>query len=95
MKDNCLVNRTLTVEITGVSTKSKEDAINQAFGNLRAEVSKVYQDLIVYMKPLGVQVKNIEEYEYTERFLFIFWPRKRARVKITLVVTVEVSLLQV
>ena len=96
MKDkNCLTSRTLTVEITGISLKDKADAINKAFGNLQAEVSKHIQDLIVYMKPIGVTVKEIQSQEYTERFLFVFLPRKKEKVRITLSVTVEVASLAI
>lgn len=96
MKDsNILHNRTLTIEITGVSSKSKEEAVNTAFRNLKAEVSKVVTDLIVYMKPLEVELKGLESEEYTERFLFIFMPRKHEKVKITLSVKVEIATLSI
>lgn len=92
---NCLTNHTLTVQITGISLKAKDDAVNKAFKNLQSEVSQHIQDLIVYMKPVEVTVKELETKEYTERFLFLFMPRKREKVKITLSVTVEVASLAI
>lgn len=79
------------VKINGISNKSKDDAVNTAFRNLRAEVSKVVDGLIVYMKPLEVKVTDMETQDYTERFLFLFDPRKRTKCRITLEVTVEVT----
>lgn len=92
---NCLKHKELTVEIKGVSLNSKEDAINAAFRNLRSEVAKVDKSLIVYMKPLAVTVNELEVEDYTEKFLFVFMPRKKQRVKITLAVTVEYEALEI
>lgn len=92
---NCLTNHTLTVEITGISLKGRAEAVSKAFSNLQAEVSKEIQDLIVYMKPIEVSVEEMEIQEYTERFLLIFMPRKKEKVRVTLSVTVEVASLTI
>ena len=92
---NCLVTRFVQVKITGISMNSKDDAVSQAFKNLQAEVSKEVEDLIVYMKPLEVSIEDLEVKEYTERFLFIFMPRKKQKVKITLSVKAEVASLAI
>ena len=93
--NNCLKHKEMTVEISGVSNRSKEEAVNAAFQNLRAEVAKVDNCLIVYMKPTAVSVKKLESEEYTEKFLFLFMPRQRERVKVTLAVTVEYEALEI
>ena len=95
MEKNDLTHKTMTVEISGVSNKSKEEAINTAFQNLRSEIAKKDNCLIVYMKPVAVSVKELESEEYTERFLFLFMPRKREKVKVTLAVTVEYEALEI
>lgn len=85
----------MTVEVHGISTKSKEDAINNAFQNLRTEIAKNDNELIIYMKPIAVSVKDLQVEEYTERFLFLFWPRKKERVNLNLTVTVEYEALSI
>lgn len=92
--ENIVRNGTLIVETRGVSKKSKEDAINNAFSNLRSEISKRENSLIIYMKPTAVSVKEIKTEDYTERFLFFFMPRKKERVDLTLTVTVEYEALE-
>ncbi len=87
--ENIVRTGELVVETRGVSKKSKEDAVNNAFNNLRSEISKREKSLIIYMKPTAVSVRELKTEEYTERFLFIFMPRKKERVNLTLIVTVE------
>lgn len=92
---NNLQHREMTVEIKGTSTVSKEDAVNTAFRNLRSEIAKKDNSMIVYMKPIAVTVKELDEQEYTEKFLFLFMPRQKSRVSVTLAVTVEYEALEI
>lgn len=94
MNKNIVKNKTLTVEIRGVSNTSREDAINNAFRNLRAAIAEKDNDLIIYMRPVAVSIKDLQTEEYTERFLFLFMPRQRERVVMTLTVTVEYEALE-
>lgn len=94
MNKNIVKNKTLTVEIRGVSNTSREDAINNAFRNLRAAIAEKDNDLIIYMRPVAVSIKDLQTEEYTERFLFLFMPRQRERVVMTLSVTVEYEALE-
>lgn len=94
MNNNCLRHREMTVEISGTSLTSKEDAVNTAFRNLRGQIAKADNSLIVYMKPVAVTVKKLDVEEYTERFLFLFMPKQKQKVKVTLAVTVEYEALE-
>ncbi|MBQ1477277.1 MAG: DUF4312 family protein [Erysipelotrichaceae bacterium] len=95
MEKNSLTHKEMLVEIKGVSRTSKEDAVNAAFRNLRAEIAKKDNCLIVYMKPTAVYVKELQTEEYTEKFLFFFMPRKKENVKVTLEVAVEYEALEI
>lgn len=85
----------MTVEISGTSITSKDDAVNAAFRNLRGEIAKKDNCQIVYMKPTAVSVKELESQEYTDHFLFFFMPKKKEKVRVTLAVTVEYEALEI
>lgn len=95
MAESILRQRTVTVEITGVSTKSKDDAVTTAFKNLKSEIAKTVPELIVYMRPVEVELVEMKKEEYTEKFLMVFMPREREKVKLTLRVRVDVSYLTI
>lgn len=86
---------TVKVEINGRG-KDKKQAISDAFVTLQKEVSsKVGDEVIIYSRPISVAISDIDVEEKTERFLFVFMPRVKKKVKITLNVTVEVQTLAV
>ena len=90
MKDNNVLEiKQMTVQITGSSNNSKEEAVNNAFGSLKKVVMSKTDELIVYMRPINVHVKDIQKKEYTEKYLMVFMPRKKEKVQVTLDVTVE------
>lgn len=92
---NCLKRNTLQVELSGTSLKSKEDAVSQAFQNMQKEVNKKEKGIVISIRPLSVEVKELEVNEYTEKFLFLFMPRKKQKVKITLSINVEIDVLKI
>lgn len=90
MKDNNVLEiKQLSVEITGTSNNSKEEAVNNAFASLKKAVMAKSGELIVYMRPINVHVKEIQKNEYTEKFLMVFMPRQKEKVRVVLDVTVE------
>lgn len=95
MSESILRQKMAVVEITGISTKSKDDAVTTAFKNLKAEIAKSVPELIVYMRPVEVELVDIKTEKYTEKFLMLFMPREREKVKLTLKVRVDVSYLTI
>lgn len=95
MSESILKQKMVVVEITGISTKSKDDAVTTAFKNLKAEIAKSVPELIVYMRPVEVELVDIKTEKYTEKFLMLFMPREREKVKLTLKVRVDVSYLTI
>ena len=47
------------------------------------------------MRPVGVQIKDIQREEYIEKFLMLFMPRKKEKVKVEMTVTVEIYTLSI
>lgn len=92
---NSLFTRELNVTVSGASTESKEDAVNTAFHNIRAEVAKQEDGIIIGIKPVNVHVIKLESIPYNEHFLFLFFKRKKERVSVILEVTVEVQVLRI
>ncbi|MDO4378842.1 MAG: DUF4312 family protein [Erysipelotrichia bacterium] len=95
MSENILRQKTVVVEISGVSTKSKDDAVTTAFRNLKSQIAKAVPELIIYMRPVEVELVDIQTEKYTEKFLLLFMPREREKVKLTLKVRVDVSYLTI
>ena len=95
MAESILRQKTVVVEISGVSNKSKDDAVTTAFKNLKSEIAKSVSELIVYMCPVEVELVDLKKEEYQEKFMMLFMPRQREKVKLTLKVRVEVSYLTI
>ena len=95
MAESILRQKTVVVEISGVSNKSKDDAVTTAFKNLKREIAKTVPELIVYMRPVEVELVDLKKEEYQEKFMMLFMPRQREKVKLTLKVRVEVSYLTI
>jgi uncharacterized protein (TIGR03578 family) len=91
---NALVSLSKEVSITGSSTKSQEDAVNNAFSHMRSEVSKIVQDPILSIKPSKVFIKESIERDIKERFFFLFLPRIKKEYVITLSVVIDLSVLK-
>lgn len=89
--ENKLVTFTKTVKLHGTSTKSKEDAIQNAFTPLQRMVSQDVEGVMIYMKPIDVEVESYQEKEKKERYLGIFFSRTMVTYDVTLQVTVEGS----
>ena len=95
MAESILRQKTVVVEISGVSNKSKDDAVTTAFKNLKSEIAKTVPELRVYMRPVEVELVDLKKEEYQEKFMMLFMPRQREKVKLTLKVRVEVSYLTI
>lgn len=95
MKNNCLRKETLRIEISGSSEKSKEEAVSLAFQNLQNEVRKQESGIIISIRPVSVSVKKLEEKETTERFLFLFMPRKKKKTSVVLQIDAEIDVLDI
>lgn len=73
---------------------SKEHAINQALGNIQKSVmSKYAGSMIIRIEPINVSVVEAQEFSYIERFLLLFFPRKRSKYSVVLDVEVNLFLL--
>lgn len=93
--NNSLVTQEVVVHVSGTSIQSKEDALNTAFRNIRGEIAKKVEGYIISAIPKAVEVEKMETQEYTQRFLFLFMPKKKEKVVLQLAVTVEVSTLDI
>ena len=92
---NSLKNETIKVEIEK-KKKNKQEAVANAFRYLSKNVSeRIGDEIMVYMKPADVNILDIDINEHTERFLFIFLPRKKQEVRVKLLITVDVQTLTI
>lgn len=83
-----------TVCVEGVGN-TKEQAISIALGNIQKKILSEQKGMIIRIEPLHVEVIEAKELMYTERFLFIFFPRKRQKYKVVLDVDVNLFILEV
>ena len=79
---------TITLSATG---KSKDDAVGKIFANLKKEIYKKVSGILIQMEPKDVFIDKIDEKEYTEKFLFLFMPRKKKEVRLTASIVVNVK----
>ncbi|WP_078393151.1 DUF4312 family protein [Shouchella patagoniensis] len=71
------------VDVSGKGS-SKEEAISHALSKIQRQVFKGNNQLLLRMEPQSVEVLKAETLTYTERFLFLFMPRKKVVYHITL-----------
>lgn len=83
-------NQQLVVRVKGQGD-SKQRAFALALNQVQKEVLKNTHNIMLRIEPLNIVVVSAIEKITTERFLFIFLPRKRTFYEITLDVTVDVS----
>lgn len=91
--ENKLLTFTRTVSVEGASTKSKEDAVQNAFAMLQKLVANDIQGIMIYMKPIDVEVESYSETKKKERYLGIFFSRTMVTYRVKLKVTVEGSVI--
>lgn len=83
-----------TLEIEGKG-KTKELAINTALGTIQKKVMKKFDNIILRIEPVNISVIEAKEINYTERFLFIFFPRKVKQYYVKLEIKVNIFLMDV
>lgn len=85
-----LKNMKDTVRIEGKGP-SKELAIANAFNKIQKEVMQKYGKIMLRLEPIDAHIIRAEAVTYTEKFLFVFFPRKRKNYAVTLDVEIEIS----
>ncbi|NRR00816.1 DUF4312 family protein [Brevibacillus sp. RS1.1] len=85
---------TQTLRLSG-SGDTKEGAFNRIFSQIKHVVARQTNDLVVRIEPVGVSIVSATEIVKYERFLGLFFPRKRTRYDITVDIQVRLGLVQV
>ncbi|MDR2225687.1 MAG: DUF4312 family protein [Providencia sp.] len=83
-----------TVRVTGQGD-TKQKAIADALNSIQKTVLKNSTDIILRIEPKDVEVVSAHSHSRTEKFLFIFLPRKREHFRVVLDVSLDVTLLSV
>jgi len=83
---------THTVRVVGKG-HSKEDALARALGQIQKNVSSELKGMIIRIEPLDVEIVEAVEQEFTERFMFFFFPRKRTLYYIKADVKVQLAII--
>ncbi|MDD9340965.1 MAG: DUF4312 family protein [Providencia heimbachae] len=74
---------------------TKQKAIADALNSIQKTVLKDNSDIILRIEPKDVEVISAHSQSRTEKFLFIFLPRKREHFRVVLDVSLDVTLLSV
>ncbi|MGC6767387.1 DUF4312 family protein [Enterococcus sp. LJL128] len=82
-----------TTQIVKVSGKgeNKAAAFASALSDVSKKILKESTDVLVRIEPIDIDILSAVEKNYTERFLFFFFPRKRTSYEVELNVEVEIS----
>ncbi|EGK12444.1 DUF4312 family protein [Kroppenstedtia eburnea] len=83
-----------TLTLSGVA-ESKEAAFNQIFSQIKSKIAQEIPGIPLRIEPQNAEVVRAKETVYTERFLGIFFPRKRTRYEITAKITVQLQLIDI
>ena len=82
------------VRVTGQGD-TKQKAIADALNSIQKTVLKDNADIILRIEPKDVEVISAYSQSRTEKFLFIFLPRKREHYRVVLDVSLDITLLSV
>ena len=74
---------------------TKQTAIADALNSIQKTVLKNSTDIILRIEPKDVEVISAHSHSRTEKFLFLFLPRKREHFRVVLDVSLDVTLLSV
>ncbi len=79
----------VSLTLDGVG-ETQEEALNQILAKMRQRVMQERRGPILFMAPLDLEVTACSVDTWTERFLFILWPRTRHRYRLEANLKVEV-----
>ncbi|WP_272517671.1 DUF4312 family protein [Providencia sp. PROV179] len=82
------------VRVTGQGD-TKQKAIADALNSIQKTVLKNSTDIILRIEPKDIEVISAHSHSRTEKFLFLFLPRKREHFRVVLDVSLDVTLLSV
>ena len=85
-------------EQTVILVEGKGDSKQHAFASALNQIQKKMMqesEVILRIEPIKVNVLKASQKNYTERFLFFFFPRKRVSYQVKLEVTVSITTLQI
>ena len=84
-----IVNQAVQVSGRG---ENKAAAFASALNSVSKKIVKESDDVLVRIEPMDITVLSAIEKEYTERFLFFLFPRKRHAYEVQLNVEVAIRL---
>ena len=76
------------------SGKSKEEVFGNMFAVLRRRVYREVPGVVLHMEPLEVYILDENKQDYTERFLWLFMPRKKSSYTIKAMVVVLIKYIE-
>ncbi|HHW56131.1 DUF4312 family protein [Thermoanaerobacter thermohydrosulfuricus] len=85
-------DRTLRFEEKG---ETIEEVFNKMFSQIRNKLSYEIKDLIIRIEPKDIEVVEAKKIVFTERFLGLFFPRKRNLYKVKAMITVRVGVIEI
>ncbi|GIM46535.1 hypothetical protein DNHGIG_20840 [Collibacillus ludicampi] len=85
---------THTLTLSGVG-ETKEAAFNKIFSQIQRKIAQDIPGIPLRIEPQNVEIIRAKETIYTERFMGIFFPRKRTRYEITAQITVQLRIIDV
>lgn len=89
MKDDFKIVE-LSFQVNGVG-KSRNDAIENGFLQMRKKLSESELGYIVHAKPQNVEIVEEKVDAFIEKFMFFFWPRKKYKYEVKLKIDVQCS----
>lgn len=87
-------NQQMTVQVRG-SGNSKQRAFAAALAQVQREVLKNSSNIILRIQPMDLEIVSATESVSTERFLFLFLPRKKEVYDVILNVTIDVAFVDI
>ncbi|ADL69186.1 DUF4312 family protein [Thermoanaerobacterium thermosaccharolyticum] len=72
-----------------------EEVFNKIFSQIKSRLVEKTKELLIRIEPKSVVIINARKIVYTERFLGLFFPRKRTFYEIETEITVRVGIIEI
>lgn len=90
--ENVTSKKQQIIRVEGVA-EEKSKAFANALSQVQNQVIKDSKDVTLRIEPVSVKIIQAQQETYTERFLFILFPRVRHNFRVTLDVTADITMI--
>lgn len=88
--NHMIENQHVTITVSGKGS-TQDEAVSRALSKIQKQIFSEINQLVIRAEPENIEEVEATMEEYTERFFFLFMPRKKLNCHVTLKVDVNLK----